>query len=72
MIFGLVLQFSTAVQAFSKLFENRTTAHSACQISIAATLFLYVAMFFATSFIEEEHEFFFFAAASTLILLALK
>ncbi|KDE09092.1 hypothetical protein MVLG_00808 [Microbotryum lychnidis-dioicae p1A1 Lamole] len=71
MVFGLILQASTAAQA---LLRTRRTldgsSSSTCRFLVAATLLVYLGTYFATSFIEEEHEFCFFGAASSLLLLA--
>ncbi|SGY79513.1 BQ5605_C008g05153 [Microbotryum silenes-dioicae] len=71
MVFGLILQASTAAQA---LLRTRRTldgsSSSTGRFLVAATLLVYLGTYFATSFIEEEHEFCFFGAASSLLLLA--
>ncbi|SCZ98703.1 BZ3500_MvSof-1268-A1-R1_Chr7-1g09245 [Microbotryum saponariae] len=71
MVFGLILQASTAAQA--PLRTRRTVDGSSsltCRFLVAATLLVYLGTYFASSFIEEEHEFCFFAAASSLLFLA--
>jgi ethanolamine phosphate transferase 2 subunit G len=40
--------------------------------AVGAALAVYLATFFATSFIEEEHEFWYFAATTLLVSMALR
>ncbi|SCV70897.1 BQ2448_3659 [Microbotryum intermedium] len=73
MVFGLILQASTAIQALSRTKKGfGGSTGSTGRFIIASTLLAYLGTYFATSFIEEEQEFYFFSAASALLLLALR
>jgi ethanolaminephosphotransferase len=72
MVAGLGLLALASLALVRVVVPSLRAEDGAVRAFVLATTVIYLATFFATSFIEEEHEFWFFATATGLLLLGTK
>lgn len=72
MLAGLVLLFAGAIGLFALSVREASRDSTTTRRMVGGLFLLYLATFFATSFIEEEHQFWYFFTGSTLLVLALR